>query len=486
MQPILKLLNPGLVDQILGEAFQLLQNKGVKVQHTEARQLLASAGATADESTEVVRMQEKLVRACLSTAPQSFFLYSRDGHPAVHYGGDHVHFDPGSSGVHYLDPETLEHRPSVTADLVRFLKIAEMLPVYDAVSTSVVCHDVPNEIGDLYRLYLAMLYTTKPIVTGAFSISTTHAMIDMLAIYAGGRAALADRPLAVFDVCPTPPLIWSHFGAQSLIDLARASVPAEMVPMPLAGAGAPVTILGSAVQHAAESLSGIAIHQLANPGAPIVWGGAPAIMDMRQGTTPMGAVETAMLDASYAQVGKVLGLPTHTYLGASDSKLVDYQAGMESGITAVIGALAGINMISGAGMLDFLACISAEKLVADADAIGMAKRLVRGVVPLTETLAIEMFENINFSADFLKQKQTKALFAREQFMPSKVVDRGSVRTWMESGKLDAWGRACVETDRLLSKYSRPAATPEQEKSLIDFVTHLGNQAGMANLPHLVL
>ena len=91
-----------------------------------------------------------------------------------------------------------------------------------------------------------------------------------------------------------------------------------MVSMPLAGAAAPVTLLGAVVQHAAECLSGIAIHQLAKAGAPIVWGGAPAIFDMRKGSTPLGAIETAMIDAAYAQVGKSLGLPTHAYLGASD------------------------------------------------------------------------------------------------------------------------------------------------------------------------
>ena len=126
-------------------------------------------------------------------------------------------------------------------------------------------------------------------------------------------------------------------------------------------------MLGTITQHTAECLAGITIHQLARAGSPIVWGGAAAIFDMRKGATPMGAVETAMLDCSYAQVAKSLNMPTHTYLGATDSKLVDAQAGLESGITAMIGALSGINMISGSGMLDFLACHSAEKLVIDAE-----------------------------------------------------------------------------------------------------------------------
>ena len=206
-----------------------------------------------------------------------------------------------------------------------------------------------------------------------------------------------------------------------------------MVSMPLAGAAAPVTLLGSVVQHAAECLSGIAIHQLAQPGAPIVWGGAPAIFDMRKGTTPMGAIETAMIDAAYAQVGKSLDLPTHTYLGAADAKLVDAQAGLESGMTALVGALAGINMISGAGMLDFLACQSPEKLVVDAEAIAMAKRLLA-----VSRLAPRPWRPLCSKASTSKaisssKKITRELFSVEQYLPCPVIDRDSVRGWQAAG-----------------------------------------------------
>ena len=483
MQPKLILLTDELLLRIIDEAYQLLLKPGVKVQNAEARKLLAEAGAQVDEETFVVRIPEQIVKIALSTVPRKFYLYDYESNPKVEYGGDTVQFDPGSSGIAILDPETFEHKTTETRDLIKLIKVAEQLPQYDAQSTAVVCHDVPKDLHDLYRLYLVMLYSKKPIVTGAFTNNTVHHMINMLAIFAGGKEALRAKPRAVFDVCPSPPLIWSNFGAGNLITLARAGVPAEIVSMPLAGAAAPVTLLGAITQHAAECLSGITIHQLAGPGSPIVWGGAPAIFDMRKGGTPFGAVETGMIDSSYAQVGKFLGMPTHAYLGATDSKLVDMQAGLESGMGALIGALSGINMISGSGMLDSLICQSPEKLVIDAEGISMAKRMLEGMKVHTETLATGFYEGINFKGgDFLKQKITLQLFQKEQHMPSKVIDRDSMRGWKESGGLDAFGRARQRVEQLLASYTKPELDPVKVAELHAFVRDLAKQAGMDTLP----
>jgi trimethylamine--corrinoid protein Co-methyltransferase len=261
-------------------------------------------------------------------------------------------------------------------------------------------------------------------------------------------------------------------------------VPAEIVSVPLSGAAAPVTMLGTVTQHTAECLAGITIHQLAHAGSPIVWGGAAAIFDMRKGATPMGAVETAMLDCSYAQVAKSLGMPTHTYLGATDSKLVDAQAGLESGITAMIGALSGINMISGSGMLDFLSCHSAEKLVIDAEGISMAKRMLEGVQLRTETLATEFYDkNINFKGgDFLKQRITMNLFRKEQHLPSDVIDRASMRDWKKAGSLDTFERAKVMVKDLLASYKRPEIDPAKLTELHAFMLDLAQKAGVDVLP----
>jgi trimethylamine--corrinoid protein Co-methyltransferase len=477
MRPKLELLDKPLIERILGEAFELIQAPGVRVAPYVV-ELLRSAGVVVTEG--VAHIPEPLARRLLDLAPRGFCLYDRNGKPGVRYGGDDVHFDPGSSCLNILDPETQQARPAMAADLVRLVQVAEMLPQFAAQSTAMVCNDVPPEIGDWYRLLLVLWYSEKPVVTGAFSASSLHTLLELLTLESGGREALRNQPRAVFDVCPSPPLNWSEFASQNLVDLARAGVPAEIVSMPLAGATAPVTLAGSVVQHAAECISGIAIHQLAQPGAPIVWGGAPAIFDMRTGKTPMGAIETAMLDVACAQVGKYLGLPTHAYLVAGDGRVVDAQVEMESGISAVLGALAGINMISGAGMLDFLACHSIEKLVIDAEAIASAQRLIEGIEPREESLAVAAFAQTGLQGDFLKLKETRALFRKEQHFPSAVIDRGLASDrGAASGIL---GRTRERVEELLAEYRRPEIPSEREDAMLNFAESEGRRVGLEGLP----
>src|SRR5574339_552973 len=130
MQPKLSLLTEDLIQRILSEAFQLMLTPGIKVQNEEARELLKAACATVDEEIFVVHIPAQLVRKALETVPRRFHLYDYDGNPKVQYGGEAVHFDPGSSGVTILDPETLEHKDAQTADLIRLLKVTEQIAQY--------------------------------------------------------------------------------------------------------------------------------------------------------------------------------------------------------------------------------------------------------------------------------------------------------------------------------------------------------------------
>jgi len=307
-------------------------------------------------------------------------------------------------------------------------------------------------------------------------------MRDLLVTVAGSEEVLAEKPTAIFDACPSPPLSWSEITCENLMDCAQYQVPAELVSMPLTGATGPATLLGAVVQHTAENLSGVAIHQLVNPGAPIVWGGSPAAFDMRTGTTPMGAIETIMIDCAYAEVGKYLGLPTHAYMGMSDSKVVDGQCGFESGIGAVLGALTGINMISGPGMLDFESCFSLEKLVIDAEIVGMAKRLVAGMAERETPLALEIIRQVGHAGNFLSTRHTRRWFREELFIPSPVVDRDFRHRWEVKGCLDVTERAHQRVEEIIAAYE-PSPLPDEVTRELEAITLRAAQAaGMDRLP----
>jgi trimethylamine--corrinoid protein Co-methyltransferase len=472
------------MEQIIAEGFELLMDPGVRVHNSEALDLLADAGADVDFESRIAYIPRDIIERALETAPSEFYLYDLDGEPVVHYGGDNVQFDPGSAAITILDSETQQQRAPVTADFVKFVKLVETLPQLDAQSTAFICADVPEEIGDLYRLYLALNYMRKPIVTGAFRKDTWWTMKDMLAAVAGGEEALAARPIAVFDVCPSPPLLWSDLTCQNMIDCARYGIPSELVSMPLAGATAPVTIAGAVVQHTAECMSGVTICQLAAEGAPIVWGGSPAAFDMREGTTPMGAVGTWMIDCAYTEVGKALNLPTHAYLGMSDAKVVDAQCGLESAGGTVMAALAGVNMVSGAGMMDFESCQSYEKLVIDAEIIGMAKRLIAGVEARDEPIALGLMRELGHRADYLGQLHTAKWFSEEQYIPSSVIDRGSLEGWKKKGAKTAWERAKDRVGQLLAKYEPSPMSEELRGELRAIALEAAQNFGMNELPPL--
>jgi len=109
------------------------------------------------------------------------------------------------------------------------------------------------------------------------------------------------------------------------------------------------------------------------PGAPVLFGGAPAAFHMKIASSPMSAVEALQLDLAYVEVAKSLGLPTQSYMGLSEAKTIDAQAGAETFGSALLAALAGVNSVSGPGMLDFLLVFSLPKLLLD-DPCGLHAR----------------------------------------------------------------------------------------------------------------
>jgi len=481
-RPQFAILSESDIIRILDEALDVLEKVGLLIEHPTAMDRLLSAGATSKGNPLRVLIPRHIVKTCLKSAPSKIQLFDRDGNPAMDLSGFNVHFDPGSAAINVLDWHTDTIRKPTTFDAVEFHKLTELLPHFAAQSTGVIPDDVPREIADQWRLAIALHCGSKPVVTGTFSELSFAPMMEMLALVRGGKEALREKPLAIFDACPSPPLTWSHLGCQTLIDGAEAGIPLEFVSMPLAGATAPVTLAGALVQHTAETLGGVVITQIISSGAPVIYGGSPAIFDMREGTTPMGAVETMMIDVAYNQIGKYLNLPTHAYMGLSDAKRVDAQAGLESGIGAVLAALAGINVISGAGMMDFESCQSLVKLVVDHDICGMAFRLTRGITFRDGSLAEDLQRDLTQGDLFLTSPNTLSFLRQEQYIPSKVIDRKNSNEWLQAGSSSLMERAKDRVQQLLNSYNVEPLSNFQSKEIQDIMNASAQKLGPITLP----
>ena len=484
MRPKIKFLSDELIRQIISEATDILCTLGVEIHNEAVLAMLSNCGCVVDMEKSHAVLTNEIIEKSLKAAPASFCLYDVNGKQTHDLAGDNVYFTPGSTALHILDSQERKMRKAVTADYVNFVKVAEQLGNIASTSTALISTDVPEGISDSYRLYLSLLYGSKPVVTGAFTIESFEVMKDLQLAVRGTSEALKEKPLTIFSCCPTSPLKWSRVTSQNLLDCAKYFVPVEFIAMPLSGFMAPVTLTGTLIQHTAETLSGIVISQTANPGTPILYGGSPAIFDVRYETTPMGAIETMMIDCAYNEIGKYLNLPTQAYISLSDAKELDAQAGLESGIGAVLAALSGINNISGPGMLDFESCLSLEKLVLDNEICGMAYRLIAGIEPKEDFPATEIFRELLKEKHLLISEHTRRYLKTEQFFPGPVIDRARRTRWEEKGSLTLGQRAHREVEKLLESYHPSCLSQDIKKELKKLMTREARRRGQNSLPVL--
>jgi trimethylamine--corrinoid protein Co-methyltransferase len=277
------------------------------------------------------------------------------------------------------------------------------------------------------------------------------------------RADLVARPMSIFTVTATGNFRYGEDSCQNLLDCVEAGIPVEIVPVTLMGLIAPVTLVGATVFHTADVLAGVTMAQIVKPGAPVLFGGAPATFHMKAASAPMAAIEALHLDVAYVQVGKALGLPTQAYMALSDGKLLDAQAGAETFGSALLAALAGVNSVSGPGMLDYVLVFSLAKLVLDDELCGQALHFVRPIEPRDDLPARELVTHLLDEAHLIMAEHTTRHWPEELWLTGPTFDRDNRETWERKGAKSLEARAAEEVERRLAAY-RP---PETDHALVD-------------------
>jgi trimethylamine--corrinoid protein Co-methyltransferase len=452
MRPTIQILEPAQITAVLDEARRIMAEVGMDIRGAKLRERLIDAGLPVDPKGRVLFPTDVVNRA-IETAPKSFTLYNRDGEPHANIGGWNVHFVPGSSGLKIMDHRTGETRLANSTDFIEYARLCDGLAHVPYLATAFSTNnDIEPQVSDAWRLYMILTTTKKPVVSGAFGEHGVPRMAEMMQLFRRDRAELIARPMSIFTITATGNFRFGEDSCQNLLDCVEAGIPVEIVPVTLMGLIAPVTLIGALVFHCVDVLTGITMAQVVKPGAPVLFGGAPATFHMRAASAPMAAIEAQRLNVGYVAIAKSLGLPTQAYMALSDGKFLDAQAGAETMSSALLAALAGVNSVSGPGMLDFVLTFSLPKLLFDNEVCGQCLNFVRETQVLEDIPARSLVDEVRAHDHLITSPHTLKYWPQELYLTDPVIDRENRETWVKQGSKDLQARAAEQVEKRLAAY----------------------------------
>ncbi len=484
MRPSLNVISEDLVRRILDEAKRILAETGIEIRGEALRARLLDHGLNTGADGKRLLFPADVVEKAIGSAPASFTLFDRDGNPHAELGGDRVHFVPGSSGLKILDHRSGETRLARSADYVEYVRLADSLEHIAYLATAFSTNDdIEPQVSDAWRLYMTLLNSKQPVVSGAFSEHGVPRLAALLRLFREDDADLAARPLSMFTITATGNFRYGEDSCQNLLDCVEAGIPVEIVPVTLMGLIAPVTLVGALVFHCVDVLTGLTMAQILRPGHPVVFGGAPATFHMKAASSPMAAIEAQHLNVAYVAIAKYLGLPTQAYMALSDGKYLDAQAGGETFSSALLAALAGVNSVSGPGMLDFVLTFSLPKLVFDNEVCGQALHFCREIRPLDDLPCQHLVDHVIDESHMLTLGQTLDHWPQELYQTDPVIDRTTRDTADADTGPDLVARAAEQVDLRLARYQAfdtdPAIEQEMRRIIMD---GLESQTELPDLP----
>ncbi len=462
------------IQKIHETAMRIFDEVGIEVNLPEARELFGKAGARVEESSKIVKLPGDLVQDLIKSAPPVVRLCGRDDSGALdcEIGGKKVHAGTGGTALNVQEPGSDSIRRARLEDVMRMARVVDALENIHFYMLNIYPDDLPVEDVDVNRFGAALNRTRKHIMGGVYTVEGVRNVIRMAEKIAGSPEKLRERPFISMVTCGISPFKLDDSYGRLTLEAARAGIPVVVPVEPLCGATAPITLAGDVVVQVVDTLAGVMLTQLANPGTPVLYGSVASITDLRDMKYLSGAVEMGLLNAAAAQMAQFYRLPYYATAGMSDAKVNDAQAGYESAITVLLVALAGGNLIhDAAGFLEFCLTASFDKLVIDNEILGMVMRAVEGIRVDEETLAFDLMKQAGPGGQFVTARHTRRHMRTEQYLP-QLSDRDDRETWEARGAKDTRARA---TERVLEILDRPAeaAVPEEiRKQLVEEIPGL--------------
>lgn len=429
-KPRLQVINTPQIQQIHMATLEVLERTGIKLTHPEARQLLSDAGARIDGDR--VRIPSWMVEKAILTAPKRIVLGNRNGKRSVTLERDKSYFGPSLDCIDYMDPKTHKRIRFESGHVETTAALCDALPGFDWCMTIGMASDVPPDTADRIVARKTLQFCEKPLVFCCKDTNSVKDIYEMALLLSQGRDNFDRAPTIVHYSEPISPLVYYDPAVDKVLFCAKKNIPLINFPAPQACGSSPATFAGTIVQASAESLSGLVMHQLANPGAPFIYGAFTTIMDMRTSIFSYGATEMSLMTGALAQMAQHYQLPFFGTAGATDAKFCDAQAGAEAAFQTLSSAAIGSGLIHDcSSWMDHGNLVSPEFMVLVNDIVTSVKHFMEGIPVTQETLALDLIDKVGPGGHYLQEQHTMDHFREIKY--SDLFERQVYANWEKNG-----------------------------------------------------
>ena len=456
------------IHRIHQTAMRVIEEVGFEVNSEAALELFKTAGAWVDQEKHLVRLPQEKAMELIEMAPSEVRLCGQGERPDILLGGQRVYTGTGGTALYVYHPDTGQKQPASLDDLKRITKLVDKLDNIHLFMLPTYPNELPVEQVDVNRFFAGLDNTTKHIMGGVYTLDGVKQVIRMAELIAGSGERLRQRPLISMITCSISPMRMDGQYGDLVVTIARAGIPLVCPAEPLCGATSPVTLAGNLVIQTVDSLMGVMLTQIANPGTPVIFGSVATNTNLSNLNYLAGSVEMGLINAGGAQMAQFYKLPFYATGGMTDSKILDAQSGYESALTSLLCALAGANFIhDAAGLMEFALTVCYEKYVIDNEILGMVMRAVDGIKVNDDTLAFDLIKEVGPGGNFVTTKHTRSFMRSEHYQPT-LSDRDSREEWEAKGRKTTLERATASVKKLIASHnwSLPADIREQVLSEI--------------------
>lgn len=458
-----ELLTQEQVGRIHDAALEILEEVGLKVRYGPAREIFKQHGCIVDD--ERVKLPRAVVEKYRKVYPSSFTFFARDPKFDKTIPRDSPVVVTASSAPDIIDPLTGQERRAQSGDIARIAHLINELPGYDVFSISTLADDAPAGQFTISRLYPALKYCLKPIRVTTTDSKDADSIMKMAYLVAGGQEAYKEHPFLTHHYCPVvSPLTMDNLSTENVIYFASEGLPVYPTIVPNAGLTSPMSMAGTLAQGNAEFLAVATLMQMVKEGTPLIYATLGTVADMRTGAYTSGGIECGMLHMAFAQIAHFYHVPCGGYIGLTNSKLNDAQAGYETGMSAMGGVVSGMDMFNIGGLIDALKTFDFAKAVIDDEISQMMKRVKRGVSFDDEDLAVNLIKAIGPGGSYIVAKHTISRMKTEAVM-TKMADRDPRTIWEKKGATDIQTRAMKRVKEIMVSNTTPLLSPEVDEKL---------------------